>query len=126
MMRILQDNLSWAGITSGLVAWLLAFGSGVIYMKVVGFTDRDTALNDKGLHILAFVVLVAVTAALYLYLKNSGNFNIAVPNSFFLVNVALDVVVLLVIMGFDVVKWVSFGLSGYLIIFYGLYYLIKH
>lgn len=125
MTKTLLGLFSLTGLLYGLAAWATAFLAGVIYMKVMGIDDKETALADNLLHAIAFGVLIAATIIFYLRLRSAGDFGMMTANSFFAVNVVLDIIVLIGFMKFDLIKWLQFGVSGYVIIFYGFYLLLR-
>ncbi|MDI9313067.1 MAG: hypothetical protein QM529_00085 [Hydrotalea sp.] len=126
MTKFLTEQFSLFGFIYGLVAWAVAFLAGGIYMRVMGIADKETALADNMLHIIAIIVLVIATTIFYLRLRAGGDFSASVANSFFVINLAMDFVVLILLMGFDFSKWAMVGIPAYLIIFYGLYALLKN
>ncbi len=128
MTKIIFEQFSLPSLGYGFAAWALAFLSGIIYMKLMGITDKEVALADNLLHTIAFVVLIAATVIFYLRLRAGDmgdSLGLFTAHSFFLVNIVMDLIILIGFMKFDFVKWALVGIPAYGIIFYGLYFLLK-
>ncbi len=75
--------------------------------------------------VVMFMILALVTYGLYTSLKKGQLLTIATPNTFLLVNVLFDLVVLVLAFQIPILVWVTTVLPMYLIVFYGGYFLKK-
>ncbi|MGI9461404.1 MAG: hypothetical protein ACR2NY_02365 [Alphaproteobacteria bacterium] len=125
MTKIFSEHFSLSSVVYGLVAWALAFLAGIIYMKIMRIPNKTAALSDNRLHAIGFLALVVAVIVFYLILSHAGDFGIFTANSFFVVNLVMDLLVLIWLMKFNFMKWLIVGLPCYGLIFYGLYFLLR-
>lgn len=114
MKEIIHTNKKVIGFS--LLAWVVPFA---VSMFMVDPVTKEYLPNFTVFKVVMFLILAAVTYGLYALLKKDLALTIAIPNTFLLVNILLDAVVLILAFQIPIFVWVTTVLPMYLIVFYG-------
>jgi hypothetical protein len=105
-----------------LLTWMIPF---VVSIFMVDPVTNEYLPNFIVFKVVMFLILTVVTYGLYTSLKKDQLLTIATPNTFVLVNILLDMVVLVLAFQIPISVWATTVLPIYLIVFYGGFLLKK-
>jgi hypothetical protein len=120
MEKVISVNKNVIGFS--ILAWLVPF---VVSLFMVDPVTKEYLPNFTIFKIVMFLILAVVTYASYTSLKKKQLLTITAANTFLLVNVLFDLVVLVLAFQIPIFVWATTVLPMYLIVFYGSYFLKK-
>lgn len=118
MNKIISTNKKVSGFS--LLAWVVPFAVSIFMVDPV---TKEYLPNFTVFKAVMFFILAVVTYVLYTSLKKDQLLTITTPNTFLLVNILLDTVVLVLVFQIPILVWVTTVLPMYLIVFYGGFFL---
>ena len=120
MNEIISTNKKVIGFS--LLTWVVPFAVSIFMVDPV---TKEYLPNFTVFKVVMFLILAVVTYGLYVLLKKDQLLTITTTNTFLLVNILLDMVVLVLIFKIPILVWVTTVLPVYLIMFYGCFHLKK-
>ncbi len=120
MNNLISINKKVIGFS--LLTWIVPFA---LCMFMVDPVTKEYLPNFAIFKVVMFLALAIVTSILYTSLKKGQLLTIAIPNTFLLANIILDISVLVIALQITVTVWSTRVLPIYLIVFYGGFLLKK-
>lgn len=109
------------GLAFGFLLWAVMFSIGLMLRL-----ERDAGLiNPLTMKLLLICGGSGLAFIFYRLLRSQGFLHRAIAHSFMLVNSLLDIVILMGIFQRNMVEWLGSVFIFYIVVFYGLYYLLR-
>ncbi len=117
----LFDVFSKRGLVFGFLLWVVMFSIGLMLRL-----ERDAGvISPLTMKLLLILGGSGLAFIFYRLLRSQGFLHRSIAHSFMLVNSLLDIIILMGIFQRNMVEWLGSVFIFYIVVFYGLYYLLR-
>jgi hypothetical protein len=121
MKNIVSVNKMVLG--GALIAWIVPM---LVSFFMIDPETQAYLPNELVFKATMIAISAAVTFFFFNKLKKMNLLQVQVPHTFLIINVLLDIAVLIGVFAMPFTEWVTTVFPAYIVIFYGLYYLLKN